>query len=83
MSKPRTWRIEFNLRGNDSAGAGTAVSKPRTWRMDIAVVLLLACLAANNAGQINAGVFLFACAIAGAISGHRQLRAESQERDSD
>ena len=83
MSKPRTWRIELNLRGDESARAGTAVSKPRTWRMDIAVVLLLACFAANNAGQINAGAFLIACVIGGAVSGHRQLRAESQNRDSE
>ncbi len=82
MSKPGTWRIEFDLRGDESAGARTAVGKRGTWRADIAVVLLLACLASNNFGQINAGVFLFACVIAGAISGHRQLRTESQERDS-
>ena len=83
MSKPRTWRIEFDLRGDESAGARTAAGKRGTWRMDVVVVLLLACFAANNAGQINAGAFLFACVIAGAISGHKQLRAESQERDSE
>ena len=83
MSKPRTWRIEFDLRGNESAGARRyGVSKPKKdlRPRDIGVILLCLCLAAgNNGATINAGAFLFLVAIAGCMAGARDLKGNRDE----